>query len=134
MCHHIGIVALATIGDEGLIDLVYLVILLAGGQFVGHLLEDGVALGIHTESVIIDGLGIEQVVLHILVAALVGLALHDVQLVLGAVAFPQLDVHIQALLSDQIMHGGLFCLAVLLAGVNGVISPAEQIEAGATAV
>ena len=54
--HHVGIIALATIGDECLVHFVNFVVFLAGRQFVGHLLEHGIALGIHAKGIVIDGL------------------------------------------------------------------------------
>ena len=98
LCHETGVVALATIGNQRLVHLVHLVIFLAGGQLVGHLLEDGIALGGLSEGIIVDGLVVEQVVLHALVTALVSLALHDVELLLGAFRLSELHVHLQALL------------------------------------
>ena len=67
LSYQTGIVALTTIGNQSLIDFIYLVVFLAGSQFVGHLLEDGITLGIQSEGIEIDGLVVKQVVFQILV-------------------------------------------------------------------
>ena len=67
LSHQTGIVALATIGNQGLINLIYLGVFLAGSQLVGHLLEDGITLGVQSEGVEEYSLVVKQVVFQILV-------------------------------------------------------------------
>ena len=125
--YHVGIVALAAVGNQRLIDLVDLVILLAGCQLVGHLLEDGIALGVHAERVVIDGFVVEQVVLHGLVARLIGLTLHDVQLLLDVLALPELHIHLEALLGTEIVGSGSLADGEL-AGTDGLVGTTQQVE------
>ena len=125
--HHAGVIAAAAVGNQGLVDFIHLVVILAGGEFVGHLLEDSIALSVHAIRIVIDGLVVEQVVFDGLVASLVSLTLHDVQLILGTLALAQLHIHLHALLGAEIV-----CSSSLtdrkLAGRDGLVGSTQQIE------
>ena len=125
--HHTGVVALATIGNQCLIDLIHLVVVLRRRQFVGHLLEDCITLGVHSKGVVVDGLRIEQVILDILIVGLISQCSQDIQLILGTFRLPQFDIHLHTFLSDQIVRCGLLS-SRLFSCVDGFISTTQQVE------
>ena len=100
-----GTSRLATIGDERLIDFVDFVVLFAGGKFVGHLLEDSVALGIHAKGIIIDGLGIEQIVCRLVIRGSNSMPLQQFELFLSTFNTTHLDVHLKTLFGSEIVAG-----------------------------
>ena len=125
--HQVGIVALAPVADERLIDAVHLVVLLALGQFAHHFLEDGIALGCLSERVVVDGLVVEHVVLQCLVASQVGLLVHGVEVLLGRFRAVHLHVHLEALLGDQVVVGGAVG-GVQLRLADDLVGTAQQVE------
>ena len=125
LCHHTGVIALSAIGYQLLVDLIHLVILLGGCQLVCHLLEDGVALCVQPEGIVIDSLAVEQVVPHLLVVGGISLCLHHLQLLLGTVGLPELHVHLQALFGDQVVQSGAVVPAFV---VDGLVDIAEQLK------
>ena len=125
--HHAGTTRLTGIGDERLVNLVDLVVFLAGGKLVGHLLEHSVALGIHTEGVVIDRLGIKQVVRGVVVRGYSSMTLQNPQLFLGTLHATHLDIHLQTLLGGQIVTSRLLGRRQT-AGGNNLVGTTQQIE------
>ena len=102
--HHVGVITLATVGYQCLIYLVNLVVFLLGRQLISHFLENGITLGILSEGIIIDGLGIEKIILYFLIAGLSGQALQNVKLILGAFTLSEFHIHLQTLFGNQIVR------------------------------
>ena len=100
-------VAATTIGNQGAIHLVYLVVLLLGSQLLGHLVEDGITLRTFAKGVIVDGLAVEQVVLDFLVVAGIGMILHRLQMVESLRGTTHLHVHLQTLLRGVVIQARL---------------------------
>ena len=75
----------------------------------------------------IYGFIIKKVVLEFFVGSVGNLGLHQAKLILGTITLAQLDVHGQALFSDDVMEGSLL-LSILATCINLSIGTAKQIE------
>ena len=124
LSHHTGVVAATTVGNEGLVDFVNLVVVLCRRQLVGHLLEDGIALCVHAEGVVIDGFGIEQIIPDGFVGRAGGQNLHFIELLFGVLTLLELQVHLHTLLCREVEQAGFFVVSQLLVGLNGLINTA----------
>ena len=127
LSHHVGIIALTAIGNQCLIHLVHLIIFLLGGKLIGHFLEHSITLCVLTKGIIIDSLGVKQVVLYILVTGLTSKTFQYLELILSTFALAELHIHLQTFLRHQIMRGSLLT-GRLFTGVDGVISTVQQVE------
>ena len=80
---------------------------------------DGIALGILPKGVMIDSLGIKQIVFDALVARLVGQTGQNVKLIKCTCTLSKLQVHLQTLFGQLVVQSCLFAARLLLVGIHG---------------
>ena len=124
---HISTTRLAAISNQSLINLFHFIIFLGSRQFVGHLLKDSIAFRSLSEGIIIDCLGVEQVVLHFIVTTCGCMVLHGPKMIGSRSATSHFHIHLIALFRHEVVQRSP-AHSTLYLGIDGLIDTTQQVE------